>query len=182
MASPEILRCAQEARSRAYKLSSWRRQASQPVHKGSSFKPEVTSSRIFEPGYKRTSPRAGVQATRIKVFFGCFTWKDIWCGERRILLPNVTFNSIVIKVPEGVAASISGVPDKLRFSSLLYDIDGIFFLRSRYNFTSGFMKVTWKVVYSLPTIFGIFQVPVNLTPLKFKMCVSLSPITLDSNN
>ena len=77
--------------------SSAKRQASQPALKGSSFKPEVTSSRIFEPGYKRTSPRFGVQATRINVFLGCFTWKLIWWGEKRILSPNVTFNSSVKK-------------------------------------------------------------------------------------
>ena len=47
-----------------YKLSSFKLQASKPSAKGSSFKPESTSSRIRAPGYKRTSlPRA--QATRI---------------------------------------------------------------------------------------------------------------------
>jgi hypothetical protein len=36
--------------------------------------------------------------TRIKVFLGCFTWKAIWCGENIILLPLLTFNSIVKNV------------------------------------------------------------------------------------
>ena len=49
---------------KTYKLSSFKLQASKPSAKGSSLKPESTSSRIRAPGYKRTSlPRA--QATRI---------------------------------------------------------------------------------------------------------------------
>jgi len=41
--------------------------------KQASPEPESTSSRILKPEYKRTSPRSGVQATRINVFFLCFT-------------------------------------------------------------------------------------------------------------
>ena len=101
MVSPKILRCAQGAKAQAYKLSSFERTSSQPAHKGSSFKPECTSSRIRAPGYKRQVPSSGAQATRIKVFSVCFTWKLIWWGEKRILLPDVTFNSRVKKDPLG---------------------------------------------------------------------------------
>ena len=45
-----------------------RSQDFKPQAKGSSFKPESTSSRIREPGYKRTS-WSRAQATRINVFF-----------------------------------------------------------------------------------------------------------------
>jgi len=34
---------------------------------------------------------------QIKVLLGCFKWKAIWCGENLILLPFVTFSSIVKK-------------------------------------------------------------------------------------
>ena len=60
-------------RAQAYKLSSFRAQALKPGVKGSSFKPEWFSSKIKEPGYKQKLPSLGAQATRIKVFFGCFT-------------------------------------------------------------------------------------------------------------
>ena len=57
-------------RVQAYKLSNQPTQAASPQAKGSSFKPEVTSSRILEPGYKRTSSGSGAQATRTNEFFG----------------------------------------------------------------------------------------------------------------
>jgi len=60
------------ASSQAYKLSNQPTQAASPQAKGSSFKPEATSSRIREPGYKRTSLGSGAQATRINVFKLCF--------------------------------------------------------------------------------------------------------------
>ena len=65
----------------------------------SSLKPQASSSLILEPrkSFKHPEPRCSMQ---IKVFCGCFTWKAIWCGENRILLPFVTFNSIVKKCPE----------------------------------------------------------------------------------
>ena len=53
-----------------YKLSNQPTQASRPQAMGSSFMPEVTSSRILEPGYKRTSLGSGEQATRTNEFFG----------------------------------------------------------------------------------------------------------------
>ena len=40
----------------AYKPSSNREQEARPQAKGSSFKPKSTSSKIFSPEYKRTSP------------------------------------------------------------------------------------------------------------------------------
>ena len=61
-----------------YKPSSTRAQEPRPQAKGSSFKPKSTSSRIREPGYKRKPPSFRVQATRIKVFFLCLIWNDIW--------------------------------------------------------------------------------------------------------
>ena len=59
------------ANTSVYKPSSSREQEESPQAKGSSFKPESTSSKIFFPGYKRTSPWFRVQATRTKVFFLC---------------------------------------------------------------------------------------------------------------
>ena len=77
------------------------RQASQPQAKGSKLRPSLTREIISDPGYKRTFPLSGVQATRTKVFFTCLTWKDTWWGEKRILLTNVNFSSTVKKVPLG---------------------------------------------------------------------------------
>jgi len=57
-------------RVQAYKLSNQPTQASSPQAKGSSFKPEATSSRTLEPGYKRTSLGSGDPATRTNEFFG----------------------------------------------------------------------------------------------------------------
>ena len=57
-------------RVQAPKLSNQPTQASSPQAKGSSFKPEATSSKILEPGYKRTSSGSGAQATRTNEFFG----------------------------------------------------------------------------------------------------------------
>ena len=57
-------------RVQAYKLSNQPTQAASPQAKGSSFKPEVASSKILEPGYKRTSSGSGAQATRTNEFFG----------------------------------------------------------------------------------------------------------------
>ena len=84
------------------KASSTRLQASSPKHKGSSFKPQASSSKILAPLYMWTSledlgPRASAM---IKVFCGCLIWKAIWCGENRILFPLQTFNSTVKKCPE----------------------------------------------------------------------------------
>ena len=59
------------ANTSVYKPSSTRAQGPSPQAKGSSFKPKSTSSKIFFPGYKRTSPWFRVQATRTKVFFLC---------------------------------------------------------------------------------------------------------------
>ena len=59
------------ANTSVYKPSSSREQEESPQAKGSSLSPESTSSKIFLPGYKRTSPWFRVQATRTKVFFLC---------------------------------------------------------------------------------------------------------------
>ena len=84
-----------------YKLSNQPTQSSSPQAKGSSFKPEATSSRILEPGYKRTSLGSGEQATRTNEFFGWDTKKLIWWGDRRTLLTNVNFSSTRKKFPLG---------------------------------------------------------------------------------
>ena len=84
-----------------YKLSNQPTQSASPQAKGSSFKPEATSSKILEPGYKRTSLGSGAQATRTNEFLGCFTKKLIWWGDRRILCTNVYFNSTRKKFPLG---------------------------------------------------------------------------------
>ncbi len=60
-------------RVQAPKLSNQPTQVSSPQAKGSSLVPKRTSSSIPEPGYKRTFPLSGEQATRIKVFKLCFT-------------------------------------------------------------------------------------------------------------
>jgi len=57
-------------RVQAPKLSNQPTEASSPTAKGSSFKPEATSSSIPDPGYKRTSSGSGDPATRTKEFFG----------------------------------------------------------------------------------------------------------------
>ena len=100
--------------------SSIKRQASSPKQQASSFKPQAASSEILEPRYmdigevlEEQGPRV---FARIKVLSGCFTWKAIWCGENRSLLPLVTFNSIVQKFPEVLQTNRSGVPSKLLFS------------------------------------------------------------------
>ena len=46
---------AQALKQQVYKPSSKEMQEPRPQAKGSSFKPESTSSRIREPGYKRTT-------------------------------------------------------------------------------------------------------------------------------
>jgi len=90
------------ANTSVYKPSSSRTQEARPQAKGSSLL-KFPSSRIREPGYKRTS-WSRAQATRTKVFFLCLMWKDIWCGENRTklrFLTVVTFNSTVKKCPLG---------------------------------------------------------------------------------
>ena len=54
----------------APKLSNQETQASSPTVKGSSRKPSFTSSKIPDPGYKRTSSGSGDPATRTNEFFG----------------------------------------------------------------------------------------------------------------
>jgi len=58
------------ASAQAPKLSNQPTQESKPQAKGSSLTPKSTSSKILEPGYKRTSSGSGAQATRTNEFFG----------------------------------------------------------------------------------------------------------------
>ena len=79
--------------------SSIKPQASSPKQQASSLKPQASSSRILEPRKSFTVPEPRC-SSMINVLLGCLTWKLIWCGENRILLPLVTFNSTVKKWPE----------------------------------------------------------------------------------
>ena len=115
-------------------------QASSDKQQASSSKPQAASSKIWLPRKSFTVPEPRCW-TMINVLCGCFTWKAIWWGDRRTLLPFVTFNSSVKKWPLAVQPSKSGVPSKLLFSSLIQEICGINFLTFAYNFRSGF-KVT----------------------------------------
>ena len=74
----------------------------------------------------------------IKLFFGCSLWKAIWCGEKRIFLPFVTFSSTVKKWPEVLYPNRSGVPNDPVFSILVHLICGVILLSSCQNFVSGF--------------------------------------------
>jgi len=115
---------------------------------------------------------------QIKVLCGCLTWKAIWCGLKRTLLPLVTFNSTVKKWPLTVQPNRSGVPCKLEFSSLIQEISGIDFLIFAYNFRSGF-KVT-SAFYSglLGAIIILLSAGFNTTridccPIIFDSCTSI---------
>ena len=57
-------------RVQASKLSNQPTEASSPTAKGSSFKPKLSSAKIPDPGYKRTSSGFGEPATRTNEFFG----------------------------------------------------------------------------------------------------------------
>ena len=81
------------------KASSIKPQASSPKLQASSSKPQASSSMILWPRKSFTAPEPRCW-TMIKVLLGCFTWNDIWCGEKRTLLPLVTFNSTVKKWPK----------------------------------------------------------------------------------
>ena len=102
-------------------------QASSDKQQASSSKPQASSSKIWEPRKSFTVPEPRCW-TMINVLVGCFTWKLIWCGERRTLLPFVTLSSTVKKWPEVLQANRSGVPSRLWFSSLIHEICGIDFL------------------------------------------------------
>ena len=56
--------------------SSHKLQASSPVAKASSFKPQASSAKIPDPGKSLTVPEPRA-STRINVLGGCFTWKLI---------------------------------------------------------------------------------------------------------
>ena len=126
----------QSAKRQAPSSESIKRQASSPKQQASSLNPQASSSKILEPRKSFTvlGPRASAM---IKVLCGCFTWKAIWCGENFNFLPCVTFNSIVKKWPWLLLASISGVPSKLLFSSLISEKSLKVFLTFWYNLRSG---------------------------------------------
>ena len=102
-------------------------QASSDKQQASSDKPQASSSKIWDPRKSFTAPEPRCW-TMMKVLCGCLTWKLIWCGERRTLLPFVTLSSTVKKWPEVLQANRSGVPSRLLFSSLIHEICGIDFL------------------------------------------------------
>ena len=83
----------------AHRSSSNKRQASSSKAQASSLKPQATSSLILDPrkSFKHPEPRCSMQ---MNVLLGWRMWNAIWCGENRILLPFVTFSSIVKKCPE----------------------------------------------------------------------------------
>ena len=66
---------------------------------------------------------------KIKVLCGCFTWNAIWCGEKRNLLPLVTFSSTVNQVLLLLTPNRSGVPKELVFSIFVHLICGVFFFQ-----------------------------------------------------
>ena len=74
-------------------------QATSPKQQASSLKPQASSSLILDPrkSFKHPEPRCSMQ---MNVLLGWRMWNAIWCGENRILLPFVTFSSIVKKCPE----------------------------------------------------------------------------------
>ena len=84
----------------------------------------------------------------INVLLGCFTWKAIWCGENRTLLPVVTFNSSVKNWLLALYPNRSGVPRALLFSTLVQDISGVDFLICRQNLVSFFTTFcrNWFVI------------------------------------
>ena len=69
------------------------------VRPGPGPKPQASSSRTMVPGKSFTVPEPRC-STKINELLGCFTWKAIWCGERRTLLLFVTLSSTVKKWPE----------------------------------------------------------------------------------
>ena len=85
----------------------------------------------------------------INVFKGWRIWKAIWCGENRILLPLVTFNSTVKKWLLVLYPNRSGVPNKLVFSILVQLICGVFFLISCQNLVSFLTTLcrNWFIIF-----------------------------------
>ena len=102
------------------------------------------SSWIMEPGISFTEHGPRVRA-KINVCLGWATCHAIWCGENLSLFPLATFNSTVKKCWLLLYPNRSGMPSKLRFSIRFQMMEGVFFLRSWYNFrsdVSAFFKVT----------------------------------------
>ena len=121
--------------------SSHKPQASSPEQQGSSCKPQAASSSICSPRKSFTSLEARC-FTKINVLYGWVTWKAIWCGEKRIFLPVVTFNSTVKKTPFLLYPNRSGTPGTLKFSILVHLILFNFLRTSCQSFVSGFKVST----------------------------------------
>ena len=152
----KLLQRASEAKERISQATSCKRQAPSFKLQAASYKlwrykRQASSSKLQAPGYLKPSltrscinlpsksfmvpgPRAW---TKIKVFFGCLSWKLIWCGLNLILFAFVVFNSIVKKWPEALQTNRSGVPSKLEFSSLMSEKSVKHFLIFWYNLRSG---------------------------------------------
>ena len=121
-------------------LTSWSKnkpQASSPEQQASSVKPQAASCSICSPRKSFTSLEARC-FTKINELYGWVTWKAIWCGESRILLPVHTFSSTVKKTPFLLYPNRSGTPGTLKFSILVHLILVIFLRTSCQNFVSGF--------------------------------------------
>ena len=132
----------QQAPSSKRQAPSWYKKsriASSPKQNGSRSRPDDSSAKIPEPGYRRKRfPVHGPRAwTKINVFSGCVTWKLIWCGENLTFLPFVTFNSTVKKCLLALYPNRSGIPTTLMFSILFQIILGVLAFNFLYNFCSG---------------------------------------------
>ena len=103
-------------------------------------KPSLKSSWIMDPGTSIMAlwPRC---LAKMKVSLGCDVWKEIWCGENRILLLFTTFNSTVKKCLLVLYPKQSGIPIPARFSMRFHIIPGVFFLSSWYNLRSGPIQI-----------------------------------------
>jgi hypothetical protein len=132
-----------EAMTTLVKKASWT-----PGHESATVKhapwPLDHSSWISDPGisFREHGPRV---RAKINVCLGWAICHEIWCGENLSLFPRVTFNSTVKKCLLLLYPNRSGMPSKLRFSIRFQTMEGVFFLRSWYNFrsdVSAFFKVT----------------------------------------
>jgi len=91
------------------------------------------TSRIFSPSYNNTPDFlvSLLKAQRTKIKQGqsfLSTWYAIWCGETRICLLLLTFNSTVKSLPFSVNPSRSGTPCVAQDSILIQRYFGRFFL------------------------------------------------------
>ena len=132
---------AASAKPQAPSESSNKPQASSPKQQASSSKPQASSSKILWPRKSFTVPEPRC-STKMNELLGCFTWKLIWCGEKRTLLLRVTFSSTVKNCWCLLYPSRSGRPGTAKFSIRFQHIVGVFFFKSSHNFLSGFNVTT----------------------------------------